>query len=256
VPPEAGDAPAHAADRALAVDLARAAGERLLAVRDRWRGDSWDLADAGDRAAQELLAAELAAARPDDAVLSEEALDDPRRHTAQRVWIIDPVDGTREYSEGRDDWAVHVALWDRTVDDLIVGVIALPSQGLILSDDGTAARPRAEGELRIVVSRSRPPGIAVAAARALDATLVPMGSAGAKIAAVVLGQADAYVHAGGQYQWDSAAPVGMARAAGMHTSRVTGEPLRYNEREVYLPDLVVARPELAPRLMAAVKESL
>ncbi|MGQ0464551.1 MAG: 3'(2'),5'-bisphosphate nucleotidase CysQ [Sporichthyaceae bacterium] len=247
---------ADPADLALAVELARDAGERLLAVRDAWSGgEYWELGDAGDREAQKLLAAGLASARPGDAVLSEEALDDPARLGADRVWIVDPLDGTREYSEGRDDWAVHVALWERSADDLTVGAVALPGLGLVLSSDGQAARPRRPGDLRIAVSRSRPPGSAVAAARALGATLVPMGSAGAKAAAVLLGEVDAYVHDGGQYEWDSAAPVAVARACGFHTSRVNGDPLRYNRADVYLPDLIVARTEIAPRLLAAVQEA-
>lgn len=244
------------ADLQLAVELARAAGQCLLAVRAGWAGEPEDLGKAGDRAAQELLSTRLAAERPKDAVLSEEAVDDPARLSAERVWILDPLDGTREYAEGRDDWAVHVALWQRAAEDLTVGAVALPGRDLVLASDGHAAHARTPGDLRIAVSRTRPPGVAVAVARALGATLVPLGSAGAKAAAVVLGEVDAYVHEGGQYQWDSAAPVAVARACGIHTSRLNGEPLRYNESDVYLPDLIVARPELAPQLLAAVQESM
>jgi 3'(2'), 5'-bisphosphate nucleotidase len=241
-----------ATDLELAVHLARAAGEQLLRLR---AAGSPTLGADGDRAAQAVLAAGLQQARPGDAVLSEEAADDPARLRADRVWIIDPLDGTREYGEGREDWAVHVALWDRAVDDLIVGAVALPAQGIMLASDGTPAAARPDGPPRIVVSRSRPPEIARAAAEALGGELVPMGSAGAKVAAVVLGTVDVYVHSGGQYQWDSAAPVAVARAAGLHTSRVDGSPLEYNRPELSLPDLVVARPEYAAAVLAAINGS-
>jgi len=239
-----------ATDLELAVQLARAAGEQLLRLRAT---GSASLGADGDRAAQEILAAGLRASRPGDAVLSEEAADDPARLRADRVWIVDPLDGTREYGEGREDWAVHVALWDRAVDELTAGAVALPAQNIVLASDGTALPPRADGPPRIVVSRSRPPAEAHAVAEALGGVLVPMGSAGAKIAAVVLGTVDVYVHSGGQYQWDSAAPVAVARAAGLHTSRVDGSPLRYNRAELSLPDLVVARPEYAEAVLAAIK---
>jgi 3'(2'), 5'-bisphosphate nucleotidase len=241
-----------AADLELAVRLARAAGGELLRLR---AAGSAALGADGDRAAQAVLAEGLRAARPGDVVLSEEAADDPARLHADRVWILDPLDGTREYGEGREDWAVHVALWDRAVDDLIVGAVALPAQGVVLASDGSPARPRPDGPPRIVVSRTRPPAAARAVAEALGGELVAMGSAGAKIAAVVLGTVDVYVHSGGQYQWDSAAPVAVARAAGLHTSRVDGSPLRYNRAELSLPDLVVARPEYADAVLAAINGS-
>jgi 3'(2'), 5'-bisphosphate nucleotidase len=246
-----------ATDLELAVQLAGAAGEQLLRLRAARSSDGAvaALGADGDRAAQEILAAGLRAARPGDVVLSEEAADDPARLRAERVWIVDPLDGTREYGEGREDWAVHVALWDRTADDLIVGAVALPAQGVVLASDGTPAGARADGPPRVVVSRSRPPAEALAVAEALGGELVPMGSAGAKVAAVVLGTVDVYVHSGGQYQWDSAAPVAVARAAGLHTSRADGSPLRYNRAELSLPDLVVARPEYADAVLAAINGS-
>jgi 3'(2'), 5'-bisphosphate nucleotidase len=239
-----------AADLELAVRLARAAGGELLRLR---AAGSAALGADGDRAAQAVLAEGLRAARPGDVVLSEEAADDPARLHADRVWIVDPLDGTREYGEGREDWAVHVALWDRAVDDLVVGAVALPARGLVLASDGTLAGPRPDGPPRVVVSRTRPPAEALAVADALGGELVPMGSAGAKVAAVVLGTVDVYVHSGGQYQWDSAAPVAVARAAGLHTCRLDGSPLRYNRTELSLPDLVVARPEYADAVLAAIK---
>ena len=192
----------------------------------------------------------LAAARPDDAVLSEEGADDPIRLRSQRVWIVDPLDGTREFSElDRDDWAVHVALWED--GELIAGAVALPAQGITLATPAVSPPPPAPSAPRIVVSRTRPPAVALQVRDALGGVLVEMGSAGAKVAAVIQGRADVYVHAGGQYEWDSAAPVAVARAAGLHTSRVDGSPLQYNRPDPLLPDVVVCRPELAEAVLAA-----
>ncbi|MDX8031938.1 3'(2'),5'-bisphosphate nucleotidase CysQ [Lentzea sp. BCCO 10_0856] len=214
-------------DGELARRLAIETGRLLVRVRP---GD-------GDLTAQIFLAAQLKQHRPDDAVLSEEAPDDPSRLTADRVWIIDPLDGSREYAEpGRTDWAVHVALWER--GDLVAGAVAVPAQS-------HAPRARRDRRIRIVVSRTRPPAFAQRVAEALDAVLVPMGSAGAKTMAVVRGEADAYLHAGGMYEWDSAAPVFVARAAGLHASRADGRPLVYNQPDPWLPDLLICRPELA-----------
>ena len=241
-------------DAELARRLAAEAGRLLLHVRDsRPSADATSLRDAGDRAAQHFLATELAASRPDDAVLSEEAADDQRRLAAGRVWIIDPLDGTREFAEGRSDWAVHVALWRE--GELAAGAVALPALATVLSTAEPPSRPVADdGPVRIAVSRTRAPAIAIQAAARLAAELVPMGSAGYKVAAVVLGEVDAYIHAGGQYEWDSAAPVAVALAAGLHASRLDGSALRYNQPEPYLPDLVVCRPELADALLTAISE--
>ncbi|MET8758803.1 3'(2'),5'-bisphosphate nucleotidase CysQ [Lentzea sp. NPDC004782] len=217
-------------DAELALRLATETGRLLISVRP---GD-------GDRVAQLFLAAQLEEHRPDDAVLSEEAPDDPRRPAADRVWIIDPLDGSREYAEpGRTDWAVHVALWER--GELVAGAVALPA----LQQVPRAPRRRP----RIVVSRTRPPEFAQRVADAINAVLVPMGSAGAKTMAVVRGEADAYLHAGGMYEWDSAAPVFVARAAGLHASRVDGRPLVYNQPDPWLPDLLICRPELVGALI-------
>jgi 3'(2'), 5'-bisphosphate nucleotidase len=241
-------------DDELARRLATEAGLFLLRVREaRPSADAQALRDAGDRAAQGLLATELAVGRPRDAVLSEEAVDDPRRLSAHRVWIIDPLDGTREFAEGRPDWAVHVALWAN--GDLAAGAVALPGLSTVLSTAEPPPCPVAcDGPVRIAVSRTRPPGIARRVADRLGAELIPMGSAGYKVAAVVLGKVDAYVHAGGQHEWDSAAPVAVARAAGLHASRLDGSALRYNQPQPYLPDLVVCRPELADALLGATNE--
>jgi 3'(2'), 5'-bisphosphate nucleotidase len=297
-------------DHVLARELAAEAGRRLLELRARG-GEPDLLRKAGDRLAHEFLAAALAARRPGDVVLSEEGADDPARLTAGRVWIVDPLDGTREFGEpGRADWAVHVALWERSgasgSGDLTAGAVALPAQGQVLStaageryrrviepvitnpmghragstapyggtgEDGdsggssgaagTEARDRAgeaaeagggSGRVRIVVSRTRAPRLVRNISGLIDAELVPLGSAGAKVAAVVRGEADAYVHAGGFYEWDTAAPVAVARAAGCHASRIDGSPLIYNQASPLMPDILVCRPALEGALLQAIRE--
>lgn len=236
-------------DHTVARRCALAAGRTLVGLREA--GDP-ELGKAGDAAAQDVLLRALARARPDDAVLSEEAVDDPRRLSADRVWIVDPLDGTREYAEPpRTDWAVHVALWERGA--LTAGAVALPALRTVLSTSDSAGRAAVgRRRLRMVVSRSRPPGFAGSMALLLGADVVAMGSAGAKAAAVVRGDADLYVHAGGQYEWDSAAPVAVARRCGLHASRLDGEPLRYNQPDPYLPDLVICAAPLAARVLAAI----
>jgi 3'(2'), 5'-bisphosphate nucleotidase len=242
-------------DHALAAWLAEEAGRRLLEVREEGLAGR-DLKDAGDRAAHELLMSLLAEHRPTDIVLSEEGKDDRRRLEADRVWIVDPLDGTREFSEPpRDDWAVHVALWERGADDLTAGAVAQPVLGQTFQTGAPpVVPPRTSDRPRIAVSRSRPPEFVHGLARQLDAELVPMGSAGCKVISVARDVSDAYVHAGGQYEWDSAAPVVVARAAGLFTSRIDGSPLRYNQDDVYLPDLIVCRPELADVILKYVAE--
>ncbi len=239
------------ADDDLAARLAHEAGEALLAVREETGIGPGALRDLGDRTSQELLARRIAEARPGDAVLSEEAADDPGRLAAARVWIIDPLDGTREFSEPpRDDWAVHVALW--ADGDLVAGAVALPARGIVHRMDRPSPVPsRGNGPIRLAVSRSRPPAFVTSLAEALGADLVPMGSAGVKAMAVVDGSADAYIHAGGQYEWDSAAPVAVARGHGLVTQRVDGSALVYNSPDPYLPDLVVVRPDVAAEVLGA-----
>src|SRR2546423_5615166 len=238
-------------DHAFAAALARDAGALLRDVRTEGLVGR-ALGDEGDRRSQQLLSNRLREERPDDAVLAEGAVDDDARLDAPRVWIIDPLDGTREFSEeGRSDWAVHVALGERGA--LAAGAVALPALGVVLATPSVSPPPASDGERpRVVVSRSRPPDFATAVAAALGGDLVEMGSAGAKTLAVVRGEADAYVHAGGQYEWDSAAPVAVAVAARLHASRIDGAPLVYNQRDVYLPDLIVCRPELADRILKAI----
>ena len=235
--------------------LAGRAGEELLRLRDELGfDDPAALRDAGDRRPHELLVAELARWRPGDAVLSEEGHDDPARLTAERVWVIDPLDGTREFGEpGRSDWAVHVALWTRE-RGLTAGAVALPAQGRVLATDRPPAYPvhPVPDRPRLAASRTRPPAFLAKVADEVGADLVPMGSAGAKIAAVISGEVDAYLHAGGQYEWDSAAPVAVAIATGLHTSRIDGSELRYNQADPRLDDLLVCRRGLADRLLAAV----
>ncbi len=247
------------ADDEVARDLARAAGQRLLAIREQTQAaQADDRRRAGDLGAQEFLAAELARLRPGDSILSEEAADDLARLEADRVWIIDPLDGTREFGEpGREDWAVHVALWQRRdgIGDLSAGAVALPAQDRVLSTAQPPPSPppaQSGAPLRLVVSRSRPPAFVQSLAGHLGAELVPLGSAGAKTAAVITGEVDAYVHSGGQYEWDSAAPVAVARAAGLHTSRIDGSPLSYNSRQPWVPDILICPVSIASLLLDAI----
>ncbi|MET0899767.1 MAG: 3'(2'),5'-bisphosphate nucleotidase CysQ [Mycobacterium sp.] len=237
-------------DHELAARLAGEAGELLLTVRAELADASVEERKAaGDKRSHDFLMAALAKARPGDVVLSEEGADDRARLTAGRVWIVDPLDGTREFGElGRDDWAVHVALWEK--GELVAGAVALPAQGMTLATPDVPAPVAVAGPPRVIVSRTRPPAVALAVRDALDGVLVEMGSAGAKVSAVVQGRADVYVHAGGQYEWDSAAPVAVARAAGLFTSRIDGSPLVYNRSDVSLPDLIVCRPEFADAVLA------
>ena len=243
-------------DHALARDLASQAGTRLLELRAQG-GDPDVLRKAGDRLSHEFLTAALADRRPGDVVLSEEGADNPARLGARRVWIVDPLDGTREFGEpGRTDWAVHVALWED--GDLTAGAVALPAQGRVLSTAEPPPPPQAEdgapGRIRIVVSRSRPPQFVRNISGLIDAELVPLGSAGAKVAAVICGEVDAYVHGGGFYEWDTAAPVAVARAAGLHASRIDGSALAYNQPDLLMPDILVCRPAVAGILLRAIRE--
>jgi 3'(2'), 5'-bisphosphate nucleotidase len=237
-------------DHALATEAARRAGAFLVDLRARGGTGA-----EGDRQADDLILPFLREQRPDDAILSEESKDDASRLDTERVWIVDPLDGTREYGEeGRTDWAVHVAL---VVDETpVAAAVALPAQGKVLSTDpAPQLAPAHDGPIRILVSRTRPPELATRLAELLGGELVPMGSAGAKVTAVLLGAGDVYAHGGGQYEWDSAAPVGVANATGCHTSRLDGSPLRYNQPDPYLPDLLVCRPELADRVLAAIRDA-
>ncbi|UQX09374.1 3'(2'),5'-bisphosphate nucleotidase CysQ [Candidatus Mycobacterium methanotrophicum] len=249
-------------DAALAADLAEQAGELLLAVRDQVGfSHPWLLGDAGDSQANSLLLARLRAERPADAVLSEEAYDDLVRLRAERVWIVDPLDGTREFSQpGRDDWAVHVALWQRSGGGggpngaITDAAVALPAMGqLHRSDTVTAPTAVHSGPIRITASSNRPPAVLDHLARQLDVAFLRIGSAGAKAMSVVRGDADAYVHAGGQWEWDSAAPAGVVLAAGLHASRLDGSELVYNRPDPYLPDFLMCRPELAELLLGAIR---
>lgn len=240
-------------DHRLAAAIADETGKLLVAVRQQMveRGtDHWSLKDAGDRAAHEFIVESLAATRPDDAVLSEEGADRRERLSADRVWIVDPLDGTREFAEPpRIDWAVHIALVTNGVP--IAGAVALPAEGLTLATDPVEELPDGvDGPPRVIVSRTRRPPAAQMLARRLDATYIELGSAGAKAMAVVRGQADIYAHSGGQYEWDSCAPVAVAMAAGLHCSRLDGSPMLYNNPDPYLPDLLICRPEWAEESLA------
>ena len=246
-------------DAELAAHLAEVAGKLLLTVRESGVLGLKALGKAGDATATEFLMAALREQRPEDGLLSEEEKDNSERLAKSRVWIVDPVDGTREYGESRADWAVHVAL---AVDGVpVIGAVALPGadegssnggRGLVLRSDQPRLVPPAPERLRMVVSRTRPAKEAVAVAEILGAELLPMGSAGAKAMAIVLGQADIYLHSGGQYEWDSCAPVAVALAAGLHCSRIDGSPLVYNQADTYMPDLLICRQEHAARVLEEV----
>jgi len=246
-------------DHTLARDLAEQAGQRLLGLRAQ-DGDPDLLRKTGDRMSHEFLTTALARQRPGDVVLSEEGADNPARRSARRVWIVDPLDGTREFGEpGRTDWAVHVALWERGSGegDLTAGAVALPAQGRVLSTlepQGGPGDGPAPARLRITVSRSRPPAFVRNISDRLNAELVPLGSAGAKVAAVIGGSVDAYLHGGGFYEWDTAAPVAVARAAGFHASRIDGSALAYNQADLLMPDILVCRPGLTALLLQTIRE--
>jgi len=241
---------AHADDAILARELAYEAGLALMALRTGGTHAEAALGDAGDEAANRLILERLRAARPEDGILSEEEKDNAARLGKERVWIIDPLDGTREYREGREDWAVHIAL--SIAGHAHTGAVALPARGLVL--DSATVQPPAPyaGKPRMLVSRSRPPAMALAVAQALDGVLVPMGSAGAKAMAVVLGEADIYLHSGGQYEWDNCAPIAVAQAAGLHVSRADGSALVYNNANPWLPDLLICQKSWAARVLEEV----
>lgn len=264
VSPAAPDLTDDLTDAELAADLAADAGKLLLQVRAEIGFDQpWTLGEAGDRQANSLLLRRLQAERPGDAVLSEEAHDDLARLKSDRVWMIDPLDGTREFSTpGRDDWAVHIALWRRSSNgqpEITDAAVALPARGNVVYRTDTvtsgAAPAGVPGTLRIAVSATRPPAVLHRIRQTLAIQPVSIGSAGAKAMAVIDGYVDAYLHAGGQWEWDSAAPAGVMLAAGMHASRLDGSPLRYNQLDPYLPDLLMCRAEVAPILLGAIADA-
>lgn len=264
VSPAAPDLTDDLTDAELAADLAADAGKLLLQVRAEIGFDQpWTLGEAGDRQANSLLLRRLQAERPGDAVLSEEAHDDLARLKSDRVWIIDPLDGTREFSTpGRDDWAVHIALWRRSSNgqpEITDAAVALPARGNVVYRTDTvtsgAAPAGVPGTLRIAVSATRPPAVLHRIRQTLAIQPVSIGSVGAKAMAVIDGYVDAYLHAGGQWEWDSAAPAGVMLAAGMHASRLDGSPLRYNQLDPYLPDLLMCRAEVAPILLGAIADA-
>jgi 3'(2'), 5'-bisphosphate nucleotidase len=237
-------------DAELASHLAHEAGLLLRELRDTLAltKSGKALGDAGDLAANQFLCAAIRRERPDDGLLSEEEKDNPNRLSQSRVWIVDPVDGTREFAEGRTDWAVHVAL---AIDGKpVIGAVALPGLGLVLRTDQPQPLPIAPAIPRMVVSRTRPAKEALYVAEKIGAELIPMGSAGAKAMAIVRGEAEIYLHSGGQYEWDSCAPAAVALAHGLHVSRIDGSPMVYNQRDVYMPDLLICRPEWADRILS------
>ena len=251
--------PHASGDSALAGQLAARAGELLLEIRTSWPGgDPRELGRRGDLESNRLILGKLADARPGDAVLSEESADDPARLTAKRVWIVDPLDGTREFTmDGRTDWAVHVALWEAG-SGITSAAVATPAQDNQVYVSGVAKPGSPSGGRPaplLVVSDSRPPAFAAGVAAELGGAVVQMGSAGAKAMAVLRGEVDAYIHAGGQWEWDSAAPVGVLVSAGFHASRIDGSPLLYNQVNPYLPDLLICSADLAPKLLAALRHA-
>jgi 3'(2'), 5'-bisphosphate nucleotidase len=249
-------APVSSEDCRLAVELATAAGDVLLQLRSSdTSGDLNVLRHRGDAAAQDYLAGELARRVPEDAVLSEEGRDDHARLSASRVWIIDPLDGTREYAEQRDDWTVHVALWADGA--LRVGAVALPGLGITFGSCSPPPLTRLSARRpRVLVSRTRPPAESETVRAALGGELRPMGSAGAKAMGVLRGEGEVYLHSGGQYEWDSAAPATVAQAAGLHVSRLDGSPLVYNRADPWSPEFLVCRPELREQVLAALREAV
>ena len=241
-------------DQQLASRVATEAGAMLVELRDELVAEGihyWDLKDEGDVAGHRYIMSALTAARPDDVILSEEAVDNRRRLSAERVWIIDPIDGTNEFAEHpRHDWAIHIALWE--AGELTAASVALPTLGVTFDASPAAiVPPSTRARPLLVTSRSRNPYCAVMVANALGCDVARLGSAGAKAMAIVMGEADIYVHDGGMYQWDSAAPSAVAKAAGLHVSRIDGSPLKYNQESLWLPDFLVCRTELAEPALKA-----
>ena len=241
-------------DQQLASRVATEAGAMLVELRDELVAVGthyWDLKDEGDVAGHRYIMSALTAARPDDVILSEEAADNRRRLTAERVWIIDPIDGTNEFAEHpRHDWAIHIALWES--GELTAASVALPTLGITFdASPASVVPPSTRVKPLLVTSRSRNPYCAVMVANALGCDVARLGSAGAKAMAIVMGEADIYVHDGGMYQWDSAAPSAVAKAAGLHVSRIDGSPLEYNKESLWLPDFLVCRSELAEPALKA-----
>lgn len=237
-------------DGQLARALAGEAGKLLVGMREAGLIEGKALGDAGDKTANQFIVHSLRQLRPDDGLLSEESKDTKERLEKSRTWIVDPVDGTREYGESRTDWAVHVGL---SIDGKpVIGAVALPGLDMVISSDTPAALPPASQPPRLVVSRTRPASEALEVAKRIDGQLVAMGSAGAKAMAVVRGEAEIYLHSGGQHEWDSCAPAAVALAHGLHCSRIDGSPLLYNQPDTYLPDLLICRPEWAERVLEEV----
>ena len=238
-------------DGDLAAHLALTAGRILLDVRQSGLVSGASLGKAGDQTANQLLVHALRQQRPEDGLLSEEEKDNLERLAHRRVWIIDPVDGTREYGEERADWAVHIGL---SIDGVAsIGAVALPALDVVLRSDRPQPLPPGAPIPRMVVSRTRPAKEALAVAETLAAELLPMGSAGAKAMAIVRGEAEIYLHTGGQFEWDSCAPVAVAAAHGLHVSRADGTPLVYNQADTYMPDLLICRPEWTERVLMAMR---
>ena len=244
-------------DHVLAARLAQSAADLLVDILDDRAPaeNGWRLEHLGDRRSHGFLVAELHRHRPEDAVLSEEGHDDLTRLDAERVWIVDPLDGSSNYGWS-DQWAVHVGLVEAGVPT--AGAVAVPCFGRTYATD-PAPEPimsRVGPRPVVVVARSRHHIDGRLLASALGAEVLAIGSAGVKAMAVVRGEADAYVHGGGLYEWDSCAPVAVAQAAGLHASRLDGSPLEYNKADPWSPGLVICQRHIADELLEILKKAL
>lgn len=265
-------------DAELARTVAQGAGQLLLELRESYgeiEPDDKERANAlrkeGDRASHEYIAAALSAARPDDAVLSEEGADSDVRLSASRVWIVDPLDGTYEYGQNRADFAVHIVLWNTEGQArLEAGVVDLPAQGLtrsVLDLDPQLGELPTNRPIRIVASRSRPPATLAQTVHHLSGSLseagithegvevVDVGSVGAKVNEILSGRAEAYIHDTGFYEWDVAAPLNVAHHYGLHAEHIDGQPVVFNQMPPYVNNLVVARADLHGFVMDALRNS-
>ena len=255
-------------DLAFAMEAARSAGKRGLGLREAGRWEGKTLADIGDQAADGFLQGFVRGRYPEDGLLSEETADSPERLGRERTWIVDPLDGTKEYSQGRADWAVHVAL---TVGGTCaLAAVALPSEGRVLwgvalegqergGDDGggtlVSGASESPSKPRVMVSRSHTPPWVETFAGSLGATLVPCGSAGFKVSRLLAGEGDIYVHKIGLKECDTCAPETVARALGWHVCRLRGEEHRYNRADPKNHELVVCRPTWRDRVLEAIASS-
>ena len=249
-------------DHLLAANLAESAGRMLVDCRSGAAGQllgGSSLAHEGDQRAHLHLLTRLQEARPDDAVLSEEGADDAQRLDSSRLWVIDPLDGSRDYGFGNDEWAVHVGL----VEDgkIVAGAVALSALDLLFhtgEGEGPACAVDENNPNRrpvIVTARSRVNAEGMLLAHELGADVFACGSAGVKAMLVVNGTADAYVHASPLYEWDVCAPAAVAQSAGLHVSDAAGDPLVFNQARPVVNSFLVCRPELVDDILSALSST-